>query len=102
MVPTLVENSKPFCVLVYTVFTWLNTVVFITLVPKIDVATIQTRPPLDTREQYLSHYFHNQLWDYSSAATIKDAAFNQVNTVYISNPKQPSCKKSVRPSERLW
>ena len=22
--------------------------------------------------------------------------------IYISNPKQPSCKKSVRPSERLW
>ena len=21
---------------------------------------------------------------------------------YVSNPKQPSCKKSVRPSERLW
>ena len=22
--------------------------------------------------------------------------------IYISNPKQPSCKKGVRPSERLW
>ena len=22
--------------------------------------------------------------------------------IRISNPKQPSCKKSVRPSERLW
>ena len=56
---------------------------FITLVPKIDAATIQSRLPLDTHEQCLSYYFHNQLWDHTSVATIKGAAFNQVNTVYI-------------------
>ena len=56
---------------------------FITLVPKIDAATIQTRPPLNTHERCLSHYFHNRLWDHSSAATIKGAAFNQVNTIYL-------------------
>ena len=55
---------------------------FIPLVPKTDLATIQTRPRLDTREHCLSHYFHNRLWDHSSAATIKGAAFNQVNTVF--------------------
>ena len=27
--------------------------------------------------------------------------FQQLNQVYISNPKQPSCKKRVRPSKRL-
>ena len=67
----------------YTVFTWLNAAAFITLVPKIDAATIQTRPPLDTRERCLSHYFHNRLWDHSSVVTIKGAAFNQVNTVPV-------------------
>ena len=56
----------------------------ITLVSKIDVATIQTQPPLNTGEQYLSHYFHNRLWDHSSAATIKGAVFNQVNMVFTT------------------
>ena len=34
---------------VFTVFTWLDAVAFITLVYKIDAATIQTQPPLNTR-----------------------------------------------------
>ena len=52
-----------------TVFTLLK--VFITLVPKIDAVTIQTRLPLASRERCLSHYFHNRLWDHSNAVTIK-------------------------------
>jgi len=41
-----------------TIFTWLNATATITLVPKIDVATVQTQPPFDKRKQCLSHYFH--------------------------------------------
>ena len=33
----------------YTVFTWLNATVFISLVPKIDAAIIQNRPLLDAQ-----------------------------------------------------
>ena len=36
-----------------TVFTWLNAAATITLVPKIDAATIQTRPLLDTQKRCL-------------------------------------------------
>jgi len=56
------------------VFTWLNAVATITLVSKIDVVTIQSRPPFDTRKQLLSHYFHNRLWAPLSAATNRGAA----------------------------
>ena len=56
---------------------------FITLVPKIDAATIQTRLLLESHERCLSHYFHNRLWDHSSDATIKGAVFNQVNAVLL-------------------
>ena len=56
---------------------------FITLVPKIDAATIQTRLPLNSRERCLSHYFHNRLWDHSSTATIEGVVFNQVNAVLL-------------------
>jgi len=34
----------------------------IILVPKIGVATVQTRPPFNTGKQFVSHHSHNQLW----------------------------------------
>ena len=37
----------------HTVFTWLNAAAFITLVQKIDVATIQKQPLLDALTRYL-------------------------------------------------
>jgi len=60
------------------VFTWLNATSTITL---IRAATVQTRSPFDTRKQYLSHYFHNQLWAPLSVVTIRGAASNQVNMI---------------------
>ena len=41
-------------VCMHTIFTWLNAVAFITLVPEIDATTIQTRPLLDILKQCLS------------------------------------------------
>ena len=38
----------------HTVFTWLNAVATITLVQKIDAATIQIRPLRDTRKRFLN------------------------------------------------
>ena len=35
----------------HTVFTWLNATVFISLVQKIDVVTIQNRPLLDAHKR---------------------------------------------------
>ena len=71
------------CSCMNTVFTLLNAMTFITLVPKIDAVTIQTRLPLDSRERCLSHYFHNWLWDHLSAMTVKGVVFNQVNAVLL-------------------
>ena len=51
----------------------------ITLVPKINAATIQTRLPLGSCERCLSHDFHNQL----CVVIIKGAAFNQVNAILL-------------------
>ena len=75
--PTAVDHA---CIII-TVFTWLNAVATITLVPKIGAATVQTRPPFDTRNRCLNHYFHNRLPVLLSAVIIQGAASNQVNTV---------------------
>ena len=52
------------------VFTSLNAVAIITLVAKIDAATIQIQPLLIAQKRSLCHYFYNRLWAYSRAATI--------------------------------
>ena len=62
------------------------------LVPKIGAATVQTRPPFDTRKRCLSYYFHNWLQALLSAVTIWGAASNQVNTVHNIFVK---CKISI-------
>ena len=46
-----------------TVFTWLNAMATITLVPKIGAATIQIQPPFDVGKLFLGLYSHNRLWD---------------------------------------
>ena len=40
--------------ILFTVFTWLNIVAFITVVPKIDAATVQNWPTLSSQKQCLS------------------------------------------------
>jgi len=45
-----------------TVFTWLISTATTTLVSKISVETIQTRPLFNTGKRFLSPYSHNQLW----------------------------------------
>ena len=48
-----------------TIFTWLNATAFITLLPKIDAATIQIWPLLVAHKWCLHPYFYNRLWVYT-------------------------------------
>jgi len=68
-----------------TILTWLNTTATITLVSKIGMVTIQSRPPFDTGKRFLSHYFCNRLWAPLSAAS------NQVNTVIMVSQYGGEC-----------
>ena len=51
----MILNYPHLVSLLYAIFTWVNDVAFITLVPKINAATIQAQPPLDTREAKLTY-----------------------------------------------
>ena len=61
------------------IFTLLHAEAFITLVAKIDAATIQIRPLLIAHNRSLHHYCCNRLWAYSHAVNLRGATFNQVN-----------------------
>jgi len=67
-----------------TVFTWLNAVAFIALVPKINAATIQVSSALIAHKQCSRPCSYNQLWAYSRKATIQGVVFHQVNTVLVT------------------
>jgi len=52
---------------------WLSTAAFITLAPKVDMATIQIWPLLIAHKQFLHSYFYNRLWAYSCEVTTVQA-----------------------------
>ena len=75
--------------------TWLIAVAFITLVPKINVATIQIWSLLIAHKRCLCPYLYNQFWAYLCAENIWWGAFNQVNMVQGMKVPQTICRGEI-------